>query len=114
MAYVGAAFGSANADVRGAALRVAVAAADAAGAVPVRRLLPQGMNPKMKEQVEHALGLDSSAPQPAGGRRQSCMTHMVRYVQDGAYTRFACSPRALMCMIQQTSIGVCATGYNML
>lgn len=65
MAYVGAAFGSANADVRGAALRVAVVAAEAAGAAPVRRLLPQGMNPKMKEQVEHALGLEAS-PAPAG------------------------------------------------
>lgn len=66
MAYVGAAFGSANADVRGAALRVAVVAAEAAGAAPVRRLLPQGMNPKMKEQVEQALGLDASSPQTAG------------------------------------------------
>lgn len=56
MAYVGAAFSSANADVRAAALRVAVVAAEVAGAVPVRRLLPQGMNPKMKEQVEQALG----------------------------------------------------------
>jgi hypothetical protein len=67
MAYVGAAFGSANADVRGAALRVALVAAEAAGPAPVRRLLPQGMNPKMKEQVEQALGLDTTAPQPAGG-----------------------------------------------
>lgn len=66
MAYVGAAFGSANADVRGAALRVAVVAAESAGAAPVRRLLPQGINPKMKEQVEQALGLDPSAPQSAG------------------------------------------------
>jgi hypothetical protein len=66
MAYVGAAFGSANADVRAAALRVAVVASEAAGAAPVRRLLPQGMNPKMKEQVEHALGLEASPAQPAG------------------------------------------------
>lgn len=66
MAYVGAAFGSANADVRAAALRVAVVASEAAGAAPVRRLLPQGMNPKMKEQVEHALGLEATSSQPAG------------------------------------------------
>ncbi len=66
MAYVGAAFGSANADVRAAALRVCVVAAEIAGAAPVRRLLPQGINPKMKEQVEQALGLDPSAPQAAG------------------------------------------------
>lgn len=66
MAYVGAAFGSANADVRGAALRVAVVAADAAGAAPVRRLLPAGINPKMKEQVEQALGPDASSPQQQG------------------------------------------------
>lgn len=66
MAYVGAAFSSANADVRAAALRVAVVASEAAGAAPVRRLLPQGMNPKMKEQVEHALGLEATSLQPAG------------------------------------------------
>lgn len=73
MAYVGAAFGSANADVRAAALRVAVVAAEAAGAAPVRRLLPQGINPKMKEQVEQALGLDASAPQAAGELACCCI-----------------------------------------
>lgn len=71
MAYVGAAFGSANADVRAAALHVTVVAAEQAGPVPVRRLLPQSMNPKMRQQVESALGVEAAAaapaPQPAGG-----------------------------------------------
>lgn len=60
MDYVGKALSSGNADVRAAALRVAVAVAGCAagGAAAVRRLLPRDMNPKLKEQVDAALGAE--------------------------------------------------------
>lgn len=59
MAYVGKAFNSPNADVRTAAVKVAVLAHDAAGPA-VRRLLPKDMNPKIKEQLDATLGLDNA------------------------------------------------------
>jgi len=66
MDFVGRAFGNANADVRGAALRVVVAVAGVApgGAAAVRRLLPKDLNPKIQEQVDAALGVDSNGGAP--------------------------------------------------
>lgn len=66
MDFVGRAFGNANADVRAAALRVAVTVAGVApgGAAAVRRLLPKDLNPKIKEQVDAALGPDSNGSAP--------------------------------------------------
>jgi hypothetical protein len=70
MDYVGKALSSGNADVRAAALRVAVAVAGCAagGGAAVRRLLPKDLNPKLREQADAALGGDlSSAAGPAAG-----------------------------------------------
>ncbi|KIZ03119.1 Nephrocystin-3 [Monoraphidium neglectum] len=61
MDYVGRAFGSANADVRGAAVKVAVLAHDAAGPA-VRRLLPRDLNPKIRAQLDAALGVEAGSP----------------------------------------------------
>lgn len=70
MDYVGKALNSANAEVRAAALKVAIAAAGCAagGTAAVRRLLPQDLNPKLKEQVDAALGSasDAAAASPPG------------------------------------------------
>jgi hypothetical protein len=70
MDYVGKALSSGNADVRAAALRVAVAVAGCAagGGAAVRRLLPKDLNPKLREQADAALGGDmNSAAAPAAG-----------------------------------------------
>jgi hypothetical protein len=70
MDYVGKALSSGNADVRAAALRVAVAVAGCAagGGAAVRRLLPKDLNPKLREQADAALGGDmNSAAGPAAG-----------------------------------------------
>ncbi|KAF8056211.1 CEP104 [Scenedesmus sp. PABB004] len=69
MDYVGRALSSANADVRAAALRVAVAVAGVAGggAGAVRRLLPRDLNPKLREQADAALGLPGGDGALGGG-----------------------------------------------
>lgn len=70
MDYVGKALSSGNADVRAAALRVAVAVAGCAagGGAAVRRLLPKDLNPKLREQADAALGGDvGGAAGPAAG-----------------------------------------------
>lgn len=70
MDYVGRALSSANADVRAAALKVAVAVAGCAagGAAAVRRLLPKDLNPKLKEQADAALGCtDGGGAAPGRG-----------------------------------------------
>lgn len=72
MDFVGRALSSANADVRAAALKVAVAVAGCAagGAAAVRRLLPHDMNPKLKEQADAALRCSDSAAAAAPGEGQ--------------------------------------------
>jgi hypothetical protein len=70
MDYVGKALSSGNADVRAAALRVAVAVAGCAagGGAAVRRLLPKDLNPKLREQADAALGGNmNGAAAPAAG-----------------------------------------------
>ncbi|WIA42558.1 hypothetical protein OEZ86_008540 [Tetradesmus obliquus] len=88
MDYVGKALSSGNADVRAAALRVAVAVAGCAagGGAAVRRLLPKDLNPKLREQADAALGGDvggaagpaaaaapqqAAAPKPRAGGQSS-------------------------------------------
>ncbi len=59
MEYLSKAFNSPNAEVRAAAVKVAAAAHELAG-VAVRRLLPRDLNPKIKEQLDAAFGVESS------------------------------------------------------
>jgi hypothetical protein len=105
MAFVGAAFGSANVDVRAAALRVTVVAAEASGAAPVRRLLPQGMNPKMKEQVDAALGVEAVAP--AAGEQNGGRDVLAGHVQDGWMCCGSCSVSELVHLLTALSCVLC-------
>ncbi|MEW5298759.1 MAG: hypothetical protein WDW36_001843 [Sanguina aurantia] len=63
MDFVGRAYGSANAEVRGQAVRVTKEAHDIVGPA-IRKFLPKDINPKIKEQVDAVLGGDSSASMP--------------------------------------------------
>ena len=60
MEYLGRAFNSANADVRAAAVKVTVVAVELGGPA-VRRRIPRDINPKIKEQLDAALGMETSA-----------------------------------------------------
>eukprot|EP00878_Enallax_costatus_P018713 GHUV01019714.1.p1 GENE.GHUV01019714.1~~GHUV01019714.1.p1 ORF type:complete len:592 (+),score=256.35 GHUV01019714.1:204-1778(+) len=89
MDYVGKALSSANADVRAAALKVAVAVAgcSAGGAAAVRRLLPQDLNPKLKEQADAALGSAgdaAAAPPPAAAPAAAPQQRQQRAAGGGA------------------------------
>jgi hypothetical protein len=65
MEYLGRAFNSANADVRAAAVKVAVISVELGGP-SVRRRLPRDINPKIKEQLDASLGTELSAGRETG------------------------------------------------
>jgi centrosomal protein CEP104 len=70
MDYIGKAFGNANAEVRGAAVKVAAVACMQGGAA-VRKRLPKDINPKIKEQLDAVLGPEAPGESPCcvlGGR----------------------------------------------
>ena len=66
MRVAGAALGSPAADVRAAAARVAAAVAARAGA-GVLRLLPKGVHPKLRPQIEAAAGVEGGGGGGGGG-----------------------------------------------
>ncbi|KAK9803394.1 hypothetical protein WJX72_004936 [[Myrmecia] bisecta] len=74
MRFVGAAFASANADVRSTALKVMVQVHGIVGSA-VNKYIPDNLNPKMREQLDEALGnkpdaapsTSAPAPAPAAG-----------------------------------------------
>ncbi|KAF6260813.1 flagellar associated protein [Scenedesmus sp. NREL 46B-D3] len=87
MDYVGKALNSGNADVRAAALRVAVAVAACAagGGAAVRRLLPKDLNPKLREQADAALGGDVTGAAGPAAVAESCSNLAILYNQQGDY-----------------------------